>query len=968
MKTGVSNMKRKAVVAVIVLFMLVLNASLFSRLFSTSSDYSISQGEVTIYALRAVKNRYLNKSKIKASELLVEGLEAINDQLNEILIKYEPNGKVVKIQIYNKKFKTDVLRMRDIYDVTTVLKQVYGYIEKNYKPVYPMEMSEVEYIAVNGILRKLDPHSYIFTPKDFKEFTNTTEGNFGGLGIVISTNDKGEIVVISPISGTPAMKAGIESNDVIVQINDESAINMTLNQAVDRMRGEPDTDVTIMVKREGQPDLLKFTITRAIIKIESVIPSMPQPGIGYIKLTGFMENTYPAMLKALKDLKKDGMKALILDMRNNSGGLLSQAIKISDLFLQRGVIVSTVGEEEREINEAKRQDTDILDIPIVVMINAGTASAAEIVTAALKKNGRATVFGRKSFGKGSVQNLFRIPSGGGIKLTIAQYLTPGNISIQSVGITPDVELQPAFVNEKKISIFDTDDNILKEVDLKEHIVSEYIPKKKEKPALTIRYFKPFKEIEQIIKERKKEKVGVYKSDEEIEIVINVLKQTISNDKNAISAAQVIKTREWDIIVAKLQETKIPWKKLMKLGEVDKKALKAELLSSNILEGGKTHKLKFQATYPETIENLIGILETDIPYMKRIEIPFGTFSGKVERTVDVKLPESIPWMKSAGKLKLYVGSPEKVLKTENVSFETIPVKKPELIFSMFAVEEKGNINGIIEPQEEVTLHISIKNIGKGTLLEGRAMIINNNNSKELFISNGTLSLELKPGEEKEAAFTFKTNSISHKQLNEVNMTFTVYDYKTKYSAGFSVPIKKGELICKYHGDKKTYVVEKGQILYSSVEGKTGVASAAQKSVFSSKGVCGEMVLLKNGLWAKNLKQSEKRKANKKNKIKKLYTIKMPSVKFDTSPVIDEDGKFKVGFETISQNIRDVFIYVNNKKRYYKRLDGKQGVFKDTLEIVLEDKINDISLVAKGFDREKSVFLKKVAIFPKGKDQK
>jgi len=212
-------MKRKAVVAVIVLFMLVLNASLFSRLFSTSSDYSISQGEVTIYALRAVKNRYLNKSKIKASELLVEGLEAINDQLNEILIKYEPNGKVVKIQIYNKKFKTDVLRMRDIYDVTTVLKQVYGYIEKNYKPVYPMEMSEVEYIAVNGILRKLDPHSYIFTPKDFKEFTNTTEGNFGGLGIVISTNDKGEIVVISPISGTPAMKAGIESNDVIVQIN-----------------------------------------------------------------------------------------------------------------------------------------------------------------------------------------------------------------------------------------------------------------------------------------------------------------------------------------------------------------------------------------------------------------------------------------------------------------------------------------------------------------------------------------------------------------------------------------------------------------------------------------------------------------------------------------------------------------------------------------------------------------------------
>ena len=958
-------MKRKAVVAVILLFMLVLNASLFKRLFSASNEYSISQGEVTIYALRAVKNRYLNKSKIKASELLVEGLEAINDQLNEILIKYDPDKRCVAIQIYNKKFKAEALRIRDIYDVTYILKQVYGFIEKNYKPVYPMKMTDIEYIAVNGILRKLDPHSYIFTPKDFEEFTDSTGGKFGGLGIVISTNDDGEIVVVSPINDTPAMKAGVESNDVIVQIDDESAVNMTLNQAVDRMRGDPGTDVTIMVRREGVPDLIKFTITRAEIKIESVIPAMPQPGIGYIKLTGFMENTYPAMLKALDDLKKDGMKALILDMRNNSGGLLSQAIKISDLFLQRGVIVSTVGEDEREVNEAKREDSDILDIPIVVMINAGTASAAEIVTAALKKNGRATVFGRKSFGKGSVQNLFRIPGGGGIKLTIAQYLTPGNISIQSVGITPDVELQPAFIHEKKISIFDTDDDVLKEADLKEHIVSEYIPKKKEKPVLTIRYHKPYKDVEQLIKERKKEKVGVYKSDEEIEIVIKALQQTFGGKKNTISAAQDIKDLEWNQIVAKLQEIGVPWKKLMKLGNVDAESVKAKLISSSKLEGGKVNKLEFEAEYPETIENLIGILETDIPYLRRVEIPFGTFKGKVTRSVSIKLPESIPWMKSKGRLKLYAGKPDKAFKTEEIFVETIPVKRPDLVFSMFAVEHKGGRNGVVEPDEEISLHINMKNVGKGALLDGRAMIINNNNSKELFIENGTMPVEIKPGEEKEGVFTFKTSSITQKQLEEIKLTFTIYDYKTKYSAGFSVPIKKGAVICKFREDKKMYAVPENTMLFASVEGKEGVLKVLNDSVAGSQGICGEMVLLENGLWAKELKPADKKADLKKTE--KQYSIKMPSVKFDASPVIDEDGKLSVSFEASPDNVRDVFLYVNDSKIYYKRLDGRSPL-KDTVKITLEDKVNDISFVAKGSDSEKSILLRKVAIFPKGKDQK
>ncbi|HSA33578.1 MAG TPA: S41 family peptidase, partial [bacterium] len=364
-------MRKNLVLAFLLLFAIVLNGDIFDRLFSTSKSGSISQGEVTLFALHAMQNRYLNKAKLRPEDLLDKALEAIQEDFAEVVVFYDREKHKVFLQIYNKQHTIEVKRMNDLWDIAVVLRQAYSHFEKEYKPEGDREIGDIEYVAVNGILKKLDPHSYIFTPKEFEEFTSSTEGNFGGLGIVIQANEDGEIFVVSPIDGTPAERAGIVSGDVIVQINDESAINMSLNKAVERMRGQPGTPVSLYVRRKGAPSVIRFDLERAVIKIQSVVSSMPQKGIGYIKLSGFMENSYDQFVSALSDLRKKGMRALVLDMRGNSGGLLNQAIKISDLFLDRGVIVSTVGDDERDVSEASRQSSDILDVPVVVMVNEG---------------------------------------------------------------------------------------------------------------------------------------------------------------------------------------------------------------------------------------------------------------------------------------------------------------------------------------------------------------------------------------------------------------------------------------------------------------------------------------------------------------------------------------------------------------------------------------------------------------------
>lgn len=318
--------------------------------------------------------------------------------------------------------------------------------------------------AMNGMLAALDPHSSYLSKEDFKEFTDKSHGEFGGLGIQI-TSDKGVIRVISPIDDTPAAKAGIQAGDYITHIDGEQVFDMNLNQAVKKMKGKPGTKVKLTIARSGE-DTKEITLKRAIIKVKSVKFSEKSDTaatdddklakIGYVRISDFGATTTKELHNALKELEKKKVVGYVLDLRNNPGGYLNAAVDVSDTFLDGGEIVSTRGKEKTDIERMFAKSGDMINgKPIVVLINHGSASASEIVAGALQDNGRGIVMGSQSFGKGSVQQQKPLGDGSAIHITIARYYTPSGKSIQNEGITPDVEVLQSKIEtlEKKESLF-----------------------------------------------------------------------------------------------------------------------------------------------------------------------------------------------------------------------------------------------------------------------------------------------------------------------------------------------------------------------------------------------------------------------------------------------------------------------------------------------------------------------------------
>ena len=336
----------------------------------------------------------------------------------------------------------------EVYQKLDILANVFERI----KTSYVEEVTDTSVIenAINGMLVSLDPHSSYLNEDSFKAMHEQTKGKFGGLGIEV-TMDKGAVKVVAPIDDTPAAKAGLKAGDYIIKIDEKDVQGLTLSEAVDMMRGKPGTDITVKVFREAQKKTFDVTITRAIITVTPVKSRLEEDGIGYLRITTFNEQVDRDIKKHLKDLEKENgepLKGLVLDLRNNPGGLLNQAIAASDAFLEEGEIVSTKGRLQGQSQRFNARVGDLMDgKPIVVLINGGSASASEIVAGALQDHKRAVILGTQSFGKGSVQTIMQLPGGAGMRLTTALYYTPSGRSIQAEGIQPDILVKPAKVEE-----------------------------------------------------------------------------------------------------------------------------------------------------------------------------------------------------------------------------------------------------------------------------------------------------------------------------------------------------------------------------------------------------------------------------------------------------------------------------------------------------------------------------------------
>jgi carboxyl-terminal processing protease len=357
----------------------------------------------------------------------------------------------VAISQIDRKTKDDLYSQIELFSYTLTTIQA-DYVEK-------LEPKELIYGSLKGMLNSLDAHSQFLEPEEYKELRTETQGKFGGLGIEISIRD-GLLTIISPLEGTPAWDAGIQAGDRIVKIEGELTRNITLNDAVKKLRGEPGTDIEITILREKTFEIKDYTITREIIHIQDVkYPQILKDDIAYIRLTEFREDSAEEFRAALDDLKEQGANALILDLRNNPGGLLNVAIKITEEFLESGkLIVSTKGRREAQNTETRSDNTNhLFEWPMVVLINEGSASGSEILAGALKDNQRAIIIGTQSFGKGSVQSVIPLPDGSGLRLTTSKYFTPSGKSIHGKGITPDIVLEKEEIpkeeedsSEKKI--------------------------------------------------------------------------------------------------------------------------------------------------------------------------------------------------------------------------------------------------------------------------------------------------------------------------------------------------------------------------------------------------------------------------------------------------------------------------------------------------------------------------------------
>ena len=357
----------------------------------------------------------------------------------------------------------------DTYRQLNLFGDVFERVRSDY--VEKPDDSKLIESAINGMLTGLDPHSSYMDPKSFRDMQVQTRGEFGGLGIEVTMED-GLIKVVAPIDETPAAKAGILANDLITKLDDDQVQGMTLNQAVEKMRGPVNTKIKITIMRKGQDKPIEVSLTREVIRVRSVRSQLEGDDVGYIRMTQFTEKTTDGLKKAISDItakmSNDKLKGYILDLRNNPGGLLDQAISVSSAFIQRGEIVSTRGRNPEETQRFTAHGGDLTKgKPLIVLINGGSASASEIVAGALQDQKRATILGTRSFGKGSVQTIIPLGSdNGALRLTTARYFTPSGRSIQAKGIVPDIEVLQDLPDDIKAK---TDTSTKGEASLRGHL-------------------------------------------------------------------------------------------------------------------------------------------------------------------------------------------------------------------------------------------------------------------------------------------------------------------------------------------------------------------------------------------------------------------------------------------------------------------------------------------------------------------
>ncbi|MEE9382735.1 MAG: MXAN_5808 family serine peptidase [Nannocystaceae bacterium] len=910
------------------------------------------KGELRVldWALWNISKYYVEPERIDPRGMTIGGLEALESAIPSVLVQpIEQTDRIrVRVGTHEREFSSQV---NALWAVGPHVREVFSFIDEHAE-LSAEERQNAEYAIVEGVLGTLDPHTNLLRPDDFEGMKASTKGSFGGLGIEVGNRD-GMLTVLRILEGNPAQDAGLHALDRIVQIDDESTVAMSLNDAVTRLRGAPGTSVQVFVRREGSPKPKKFSITRAIIRLDSVVsatlPVLHSDGrrtqVGFIQIPrNFSQTTPKELLVKLREFETIGVSGLVIDMRGNPGGLLAAAVEVTDAFLSSGTIVSTVGaSESREESKADAR-YDFPDLPLVVLVNQHSASATEIVAGALRNHDRAIILGRRTFGKGSVQVLHdrRVNNRElALKLTTAQYLTPGDVSIQSVGVSPDLETVPVRISKENVWYYGKKRfDMLREESLAAHLNNSLARRDNStKGPLYLLDSGSLGEKTGDMKARYRgqglsDDALAHLGDPEIRVALDLV-AWMPSPRRDISLARIDEfideqsAQQNARIAESLALRNIDWASGTTPATGTSAKLQVTIKTDrpgNVIRGGEVGLLTVTVTNTGDAPayRVRSISDSDYNYFDERELLFGKISPGEAKSASLKLSVSAHELSRSDRIDFHFSEQfgAVVASSRNfidVSAEGLP--RPLFAYGYQVLDDPtlskgivGNGDGALQVGEKVKLRVEVRNTGEGAALD-TWIHLRNFYGETIFLNTGREHIgKLDPGQIASATFDFEVRKAD--DTPKLQLTVTDNKMGQVLSEKILFPIQADTPVLE--GGPDGAITNVDIDLFSSMHDDARIiARAPAGSKLITRGVVDGWTRIHLGdhiAFARSSDLSAIPKPRHADAVQSVLAVSPPRIALvGTITQTDHDTVHLSGVATDDDALRDVFISVANRSR-------------------------------------------------------
>lgn len=953
------------------------------------APYDLTQLVAVNQTLYKIRDKYVDPTRIKPRQMFLSALNHIQREVAQVIVLYpkKPTTVTVRVDTEEKKFRVDNIQAP--WDVAARLREVFAFLQTNLHNT-GVDLRDVEYAACNGMLTTLDPHSAFLSPDAYREMNMATVGHFGGLGIVISMRDQ-MLTIMRPMPDTPAGRAELKRLDRIMKIDNESTLNMPLDEAVKRLRGRPGSKVTVWIHRDGKEGwngARPFELVREEIRIKSVESRALGRGVGYVRISQFSSTTAGELEAALKTLRKTQLKGLVLDLRNNPGGLLDQAAKVADTFLPEGVIVATVGASEaREEKRASRAGTERA-YPMVVLVSESSASASEIVAGALKSHGRAVLVGQRTFGKGTVQLVFSdiTPDQAALKLTIAQYLTPGDVSIQGVGVAPDIELDPMTADTLEMDLFRSEEP-LRERDLSKSLDGT-AKRNTEQPFFTLRYNLPNAE-RTLLRELGDSADDEFRLDYPIRFAQDLVAGLpIATRANQLEAARAFLDREQQKelqgVTADLSSLGVDWSAPHADLDAGPRAGDYEVRvttdrPNDTVTAGERMSLRVSVKNKsdKPIYQLRAVTKSDSAYFDARELAFGKIPPGETKTATTpfgwcdidghkagstkplppdarrvcKLPMSAETRQDIVLVRFHAVGGEAPPDAEvRPTLQSLP--QPIFAYSYQVADNRpGNGDGQLSDGEGATLYLTVKNVGKGRSYETQANLRNlTGDALALYAGRFDLS-EMQPGDVRHVAFTFDVVEQLTERTPHIELSVVDRDLRVASQEKVTLPVAQTSVaLAKAEGASEVHAT--ASVRVEPADNASIIGELKRGSVVERMATFGDFTKVRLGADRFGFVET-----------KALTAATGRSARYDFEPHLERsppllevqpvslstrDAKIHIeGLATDADRVLDTFIFVGARKVFYRSnrrgSDPKHMPFK--VDADLDPGINVITVVSR-----------------------